>query len=443
MPSAQKMLNRTDLVLPPQWANEGNNTNNPSNYGKELAANAAWTAPLQRAYLEKANAPEFQENDFAGRLDNQGHFQIWNEEQVTLMGRVPKTEAGLALLKWATQTTGSGKQGPNTSRTWLYSYKDAKASSEEIWCVFKGCKPLSAELKVDKAGGLMITLAMSCKYAYETKKPTDTSSAKAMGFAGVPTATVANEDEAVPFRFQDMGDLLYDPKLLGSHNMSYTNLPYRSISASIQWGQRKQDSNGSDRDLFVDYASRTISGSADVFKQGAELNEDAKAGKLTVAIWNIDKSETTADTHAYKDLGSGNNIVRIAAKAPGALGEEINVEYKIASTVTTDEPAILVRGKDITITAKSSGAEIGDIASALNKDEFANRLVTAATKTGGTAKVTAAVAKAALDNGSDNRKKLIMERFRWEPSNENLIDQSEATIESKSFRADTMSYQAG
>ena len=110
MPSAQAMLNRTSLVLPPQWTDEGAGA---ANYGKTgLLAGAVWTAPLQRGYLQKNNQPQYQENMFAGRLDTQGKFQVWNQEQVTLRGRLTLSDEALELFDWASNTTDTGKTGP-------------------------------------------------------------------------------------------------------------------------------------------------------------------------------------------------------------------------------------------------------------------------------------------------------------------------------------------
>ena len=282
----------------------------------------------------------------------------------------------------------------------------------------------------------MIELVMSCQYAYEVKKPANTSEYQAVGFAAAQTGLKTAENENVPIRFQEIGDFLYKPKATDgvTPKVEYTNIPFRAFTATISWGLRRQDSNGSDRDLFIDYGSRTCSGSASLFKAGRELNEDAKTDNLNVAILQIE-SQKSGEAHAFKKWGSTNEL-HIFALVPGETGENINVELKIG-TASSHTPIVKVAGNDITVTTKTGGDTLARLKAAINGDRFASRLVTAGIKGTDTTAVTGAITKGALDGGSDKTRKMVFQNFKWEPSNEDLIEQTEATIEDKSYTADS------
>jgi len=433
MSKAQAMMNRTNVKHHPQWTNEGSDA---ASYGlRTLAANVGWIVPLQKSSLTHGNEPEYQDNLFAGKLDNQGKFKIWNNETVTLKGRLLNTSDSLELFDWASATSGEGKQGPASSRTWIQSYIDS--DNVETWEVFKGCKPLDCKLMITKEDGAMIELIMNAQYAYEAPKPTNSTEAAALGFAAVPTGIKTVENRARPIRFQDVGDLLYKPIVKSASagpTIEYTNIPYRSFTAGVTWGLRRQDSNGSDRDLFVDYASRTCSGSGDLFKAGRDLNEDAKTDNLHVAILQIEKATSTKkDVHAFKKFGTGNEL-HIIARVPGALGENLTVTMLAASGTASKAT---LEGNDLTITPKSSGDTLANLAALINDDPVINQKFMAGTKGTDSTSFSTASAKANLDNGVDKVRKLIFENFKWDPSAETLIEQTEATIESKNYTADS------
>ena len=438
---AQKMLNRTDLVLPPQWADEGVG---PSNYAKELVAGAIFTVPLQESKLSKDNQPAYRKNKFAGKIDNQGQVKVRDENNVTLAGLLLDNDEALGLFEWACNATTNGKQGPENSRTWLFSYNDAQETSQEIYNVFKGCKPTSVNINIPRDDAATIEVPMSCKFAHEEVKPTSTADWKKIGFAAAPTKLLSDELESEPIKFATVGSFWYDAeayldggtaKVRGKYN-----IPFQTLTASVTWEQRMQDSNGSITDLFRDYGGRTAAGQVDMFKLGRQFNEDARTDNLKAAWLEIvEPTSAQADVHAKREIGSAGNTVTIFSKLPGTIGNSIKIRYYIDNNQNSEAaPLIVVRGRTIEIIAKTGGASIQAIQNALNNDKFAGRMVTAILKGTQSTLITAVDANAVtLADGADNgTKKIMFERFKWTPSNEDLIDESGATLERKSFEAD-------
>ena len=446
MPDAQKMINRVDLVNPPQWADEGNNST-PSNYAKVLAGGGTttWTAPMQRGKMSKTLDNTFVENLFAGTLQKQGKFKTREQNSINVSGRIINTTASLGLFTWGFNAA-SAQKGPSNSRTWLYSYRDAKpgATGDLIYNVAKGAKPQSCRFSISKDEVAMVDLGMACKDYYEGLAADTVSNDAA--FTAAPTNLKTNETDAVPIRFQDLGDFVfynYDTMAAASasaannfKSVQGTNIPFRSFEATAEWGLRRQDSNGSDKDLFVDYASQSVTGQIDAFKYGHALNETARTDNLYSAFLELEKpTSTNKDEWAKKELTANAKKLTFYSVLPGTIGHNINMTIK--DPANGAKLGVTVQGKDIVIQLKETSSTFTQIAEAVNNNKFARRLIFASHASGDASQaVTSGFAKGALTGGVDNISKLIFERFAFEPSNEDLIDQSEATIESKSFMSD-------
>ena len=316
-----------------------------------------------------------------------------------------------------------GAGTPAESRTFVDSYRDTAGT--EVYRVFKGCKPTSVAVKVSKEEPLMIEVQMSCKEYYETNALAD---AKITG-----VSVWDSEVSTAPLRFKDVGKFAYDTD--GSPNGG-TELSYRAFSVTTTWGLLTQDSNASETDVFIDHGTRRISGSMEIFKNNQALNEAARQGTQNVSYMELIDSET-ADVQASKTLGAGGNTIKISSKLPGATGNSISltVPARVAANTKTK---ISVIDRNITITLKAAGSPLQEIKTAIDAHPLASKLVSAAVTGVGTTVFSTTTPKTQLTGGTDGSKKLIFERFRFMPSDENLLEQAEATIESKSFETDSI-----
>ncbi|MCY4490449.1 MAG: phage tail tube protein, partial [Thaumarchaeota archaeon] len=297
MPTAQKMINRKDIIKHPQYAVEGHT---PADYA-DTVNNARFVCPGSNSSITKENNPTFINNEFGGTVDRQGIHKVRDTNTLTYKARLHAST--LILLEWATNLP-DGKDTPAESRTFLDSYRDTEGN--EVFRVFKGCKPTSITVSVSKEDALMVEIQMSCKEYYETQTLTD---AKVTG-ASVWDAEVTT----APLRFKDVGSFQYntDGKPAGG-----TELSYRAFSVTTTWGLLTQDSNASETDVFIDHGTRRITGSMEIFKNNQSLNEEARLGTQNVSFMELIDSETK-DVQASKSLGQGGNTIKLSSKLPGA-----------------------------------------------------------------------------------------------------------------------------
>ena len=416
MSTAQKMINRKDIIKHPQYAIEGHE---PSNYAAAVN-NARFVCPGSNSAITKENNPSFINNEFGGTVDRQGIHKVRDVNTLTYKSRLH--EITLSLLAWATNLP-DGAGTPAESRTFLDSYSDI--AGNEVYRVWKGCKPTSVSVNISKEDAMMIEVQMTCKEYYETQTLAD---AKVTG-----NSVWDAEVNTAPLRFKDVGSFLYNTN---GRPANGTDLPFRAFSVTTTWGLLTQDSNGSETDVYIDHGTRRISGSLEIFKSNQNLNEEARKGTQNVSYLELIDSET-ADVQASKTLGQGGNTIKIASKLPGVTGNGISL------TVPARNPAnaktkISVINRDITITLKAAGTSLADIKTAIDAHPLASKLVSATVTGVGTTVFTTTTPKTPLTGGTDGSKKIIFERFRFMPSDENLLEQSEATIESKSFETDSI-----
>ena len=68
MSTAQKMINRKDIIKHPQYAVEGHT---PANYAGTIN-NGRFVCPGSNSSITKENSPSFINNEFGGTYDRQG-----------------------------------------------------------------------------------------------------------------------------------------------------------------------------------------------------------------------------------------------------------------------------------------------------------------------------------------------------------------------------------
>ena len=417
--AAQNLLSEVNLRKPPQWASEGNGA---TNYAKSLAA-PVFTCPLQNSKMERGLDNVFIDKKFRGSLYQQGRFKVKENNSITVSGDVLDSDTSFEIVQWAIKAQ-SETVGPVESRTWIESYTNSAGT--EIYKIAKGCKPMDFELSISAEGALMLKIAMSCRDYYETAAPTTNT-----GITGSPTY-VASESAADPVAWPDIRDhISYKPTLNGGKNaLVPTRLNVNSITIGGQWTQRSQSSSGTDRDVYKDYSGFAGSLSAEIYKSGADLNEDARKDLLTVA-W-VDFTPKSGQTEGLaKANASGAQGINVISKLPGTAGNTITFEIKAPNT-KAKETQIAVSGHDITVTPKNGGDTVAKIITALQEDDRANAMAFFEKKDNDSANINSAVAKVTCAGGSDAYRRVILERFAWQVSDEPMQGDTDATMESKS-----------
>ena len=398
---AQKLLSQKDLKKVPQFISEGTSL---AAYGT-TPVNPNFTAAGQRSMLTPAYEPEWVDKDFGGNIDRQGIIKVREKNTLTYKGRL--MEDDIDLIKWAMNKPVGGNT-PQQSRTWMDSWSNNAGT--ETYRVFRGCKVISSSITTTPNDVVMLEIQMNVKQAIES-----TTNPITLG-----TGSFADEETGTPIRFKDLGDFYY-----GANNVNF-----RNSTVTTTYTLRKQDSNGSETDLYVDHSLRRITGSVDIFKSNANFNEDARAGTQKRGYMTIHKKGTDG-VASRRSPTSGGNYVKIEAVIPGAWGNGIDVQIaKGASSLN-----IVTNGLFVKINALTSSS-LQSVRDAINNDPEASLLIKATKVGGSNSTIIDALGKAKLAGGSDANSKLIFNRFRWLPTSEDLIDQTEATMESKSFEAD-------
>ena len=412
------MLARDDLRKPPQFVAEGHTA---ATYGV-TPNNPVFGAALQMAVLEKANEPEFIDNDYGGTYDRVGIKKVRERNRVTLRGRVRGTAHGggrdLNLITWACHVPG-GANTAGESLTWADSYLDAHGT--ENYRVWKGCKPLSATVTISPTDAVMLEIEMAAQRYYEESS---------LAGAQIPGAVMDTHDPpGSPLVFDDVGEFFYN-------NVS---VPIRGASVTCTWTHRVQDSSGSEYDIFREVSARRITGTIDAFKVDRDLNEDARLGTQRGSYLILQEGAGN-DVRASRQLSAPN--FSIESIIPGVFGNGISIECmrNVAGAPAAGE--IIVDGTRLTTRIAGAGLTAGQLRAALRANPRAAALVRVAAAAGDGDTV-GTLARANLAGGVDNDSKLALPWLRFMPSNENLIDNTEATMESKSFDADGIHMAVG
>ena len=421
MSVSQSMISKPNILKPPQYVTEGHT---PAAFGV-TPASPNFYCPTQMGWCAKNIEVSTYDNMYGGTIYRQGRVRDRQTNGITLTTRFLGADIE-GLLKWAANPP-DGAGTPDESRTWMWSYRNS--AGNEVYCVAQGCKPTGFTVSIPRDGPATLEIPMMC---HEYTESTDSPSANGSKTAMLASATYDAEDgDALALKFADVGSLLWQHTGAPGGGV---NLNWRSLTITGTWSMRRQDSNGSYTDLFFDHSGITVSGSVDIFKQGAELNNAAIANTQAIAALVLGQS-TTADTQATKDIiGSGANKVTISSKLPGAAGNRISVRVRgnlTGRTVTE----VRRTDYDVEIYLKSSGdtyAKIRDAWNASSAGAFGTCTVT------GSGNTNTSVPRTNLTGGTDGNAKIVLDRLVWEPSDENILEQSEATIESKSYNADVV-----
>ena len=165
MPSSPiHLLNRDDLRKPPQYVAEGTT---PATYGV-VPGDPRFIAALQQAVLEKANEPEFIDNEYGGYHDRQGVRKVRERNRVTLRGRLRPND--FPIVTWGTYIPGAANT-PAESRTFVDSYLDSDGT--EIYRVWRGCRPMTTTITITPTEPVMLEMEIYAQRYFETETLAD------------------------------------------------------------------------------------------------------------------------------------------------------------------------------------------------------------------------------------------------------------------------------
>ena len=412
--SPRVMMSRQNMLKPPQYAPEGAT---PETFGV-LPANPNFLVPGQRTWIESTNEPEFADNEYGGHFDRQGIVKTREKNRFTYHSRLIDTvNRDVALMKAAMTLPGGGGTS-NESFTWLDSYQPSDGG--EIYRVWRGCKPASSTLNVNKTDPVMFDVEYTAQRYYETSTLAD---AFALG-GGTLASALPNAErfrDVQPLRYKDVGRMYYGA----------AEIAYRSLTLTCTYTMKVQDSNGLEYDAYCEPSARRITGSVDIFKSGNALNEDARAGVQRPGYAVI--HDRAADEVAASVQIAG--AFRLTARVPGTWGNQLKLRINIAAPGTGAQGRARVDGTTVIVEAQAAITN-ARVKAAIEENRQANDLVSVSSPA--PAGNVAAKVETAFAGGTDADWKLVMERMRFLPSAEPLIDDSEATMESKTLEADVI-----
>ena len=445
MPTAQKMISNPNVFHPPQYIIEGTG---PSNYGKNIE-DGTMTVPLQMSKMDVGYNNEFVTRLFKGEFDLEDEIKVWEDDVITLMGNVPINNAGLGLLDWCLNkpplfyndatTDDATTRKPHQSRTWVWSY--INSDNKAVYFVAKGCKPRSARLSIPNKGLADLEIAMTVHRLHVITNPTAITintdgtpqipvnesalTETAHSFKGSDVDLVAFESKSRPLRYENALDFFYKPvgKSGSTPAIAATPIQYESIEVGVDWELREQNSNGTIRSVFKEQSGRSGSGNVAIYKTGQEYNEDARTDWRRVAWFPLSSG---TDVHAKATIATD---VIFFAGVPGAAGNGIKIEVNAKSGTANK---IEVSGRKITITPKSATPTWAEIKTDLDNNREASLLGSLAIKGTPTAPALA-ISEMTTAGGTDGARKIILNKFRFEPSNEQFQGQTAATIENKTY----------
>ena len=407
------MMSRQNMLKPPQYVPEGST---PVKFGV-VPNNPVFLVPGQRTWIESANEPEFADNEYGGHYDRQGIVKTREKNRFTYHSRlIDDTARDVAVMK-ATITLPGGGGTANESFTWLDSYRPADGG--EIFRVWRGCKPISSTISISKTDPVMFDIEWSAQRFFETSTLAD---AFAIG-GGTLVGDLPNAERfraVQPLRYKDVGRMYYGA----------TEIAYRSLTLTTTYTMKTQDSAGLEYDAYCEPSARRITGSVDIFKQGSALNEDARAGIQRPGYVVV--HDRAADEVAASVQIAGN--FRVTSRIPGTWGNQLKLRIDIAKAGAPAPGEARVDGTTIYVESPAAITN-ARVKASIEANRQANDLVSVTNAPAGNV---AAKAETAFTGGVDEDWKLVLERMRFAPSAEPLIDDSEATMESKTIEADVI-----
>lgn len=414
---AQKMVSNIDVIKHPQYVAEGTT---PGTYGV-TPDDPAFVLAGQHAALEIENDPTFIDRAFGGYRDRRGKDKVREDNKVTLDMRVTPDDFG--LLRWCMHG-GGGAGTPAEHRTFIDSYRDN--AGDEIFRVCRGCKPVRARLTISETDYHMLNVEMMPQTVTESDAPGIT-----LG-AGAYKSGVREDKSAL--RFRDAGDAL----MYGA-----TAVNWNQLSIEVNHTYRQQKSSGSEHIVYCEPTIRRITGSVDVYKSGAALNEEARKGLARAASVALQKHATADAAASARIPAAGANYVTYTAVHPGAAGNSVRVAYAAPAANAGDPLTVgVTRGADgattITVTPAHGGSSHSQIRDAVNASILASSYLKAALHGAAGTSVMAAVPAVTLAGGVSHARSVALDPLYFLPSMENHRDQQEATMESKSIEADAL-----
>ena len=257
---AQRLVTQRHYTVQPQYVVEGHT---PATYGVTPTL-PVYVQALADASLEQTSSPTTAVSRQTGDPDRQQSDLVRKGNSVVLRGKLQ--DADESLLTWATKKPDGLAGGPDESRTFLNAYKNSAGNT--VYQVWKGCKPTNCVVSVT-ADYTTVELTMS----YLSREETETAQ-----------TTLDSSITHAPLTQADV------PSSGFSYNGSAQE--FKTGSVTVSYEEAMQDSAGSVEVLYRSPATRTVSGSLDLFKTGGSNEDDAEAHTARAAVLRLSASIT-------------------------------------------------------------------------------------------------------------------------------------------------------
>ena len=281
MATASQIITHRNLKKKPQWVTEGITA---ATYGI-TPANPAFDDIGQDASLVESSNPTVAENRIAGDTDRKETTKTFEENSVKLMFKV--LDSDKAFLQWL-MNKPNGTGTPDESRTVFYSYDDD--GGDEIFHIFKGCKPMDYSISFDSEGYVICESTLSFHTVTETTADTIT----------LGTGSYATHPTSTPLTHKD-----------GTSNpFTYDNVirNVESFSISGSYTSAMQKVLGTEKDLYKVPAQRSVSGSVVLYKKDGDLQEEARNAVEEAASFILDSGSIIFSFTKFKLMPSGEDL---------------------------------------------------------------------------------------------------------------------------------------
>ena len=281
MATASQILTHRNLKKKPQWVAEGVTA---ATYAV-TPTNPAFDDIGQDASLVESSNPTVAENRIAGDTDRKETTKTFEENSVKLMFKVLDTDK--AFLQWL-MNKPNGAGTADESRTVFYSYDDD--GGDEVFHIFKGCKPMDYSLSFDSEGYVICESTLSFYSVTETTGTTIT----------LGTGSYATHPTTTPLTHKD-----------GTSNpFTYDNIVrnIESFSISGSYTSAMQKVLGTERDLYKVPSQRSVSGSVVLYKKDGDLQEEARNAVEDSASFILDTGNIIFTFTKFKLMPSGEDL---------------------------------------------------------------------------------------------------------------------------------------
>lgn len=241
--SAFNITTHADVVRFAEWVAEGIT---PATYAV-TPTNPAMTACGVDCELTIDQDPVGRERRTVGSVDRKQKLKVREKNTATLSMHIVDSN----FWKWATQLP-TGALTPLESRTIADS---RKLDGTETFRIIKGCKPVSATMRIPNDD--FITIEVQVEY----KTFTDTAS----DFIGAGSHATALA--GTPWYHGDGGNGKF------TYNTAVTL--EKGFTVNVNWEMGRLDSSGDIVDLYMKNDIRRVSGSVSAFRKNTTLDADA------------------------------------------------------------------------------------------------------------------------------------------------------------------------